>query len=216
MPDITVTVELAKLEEAYTTICYHLARRGAASQAEIDNLKDSGPRIARGLLEMVWTSEEVRQELKAALETLFPVQRQLSASARPIMVGPIDTHSLCPHHLLPIVNVVSIGYVPEEQVLGLSKIPRIAIALAHRAVVQEQYTADIARVLTTGYYGAYRIVEKPLSSSVAVNVRAVHHCMICRGVRGRALTESEELTGTFRSPVSTEYQMFSRFLRQQE
>lgn len=202
----------ATLVDAYTSIVQEIATTSCFSEAERKNLEDSGPRIARGVQEMIWPRFQIEAAVAEALSTLFPVSDSCRMLKQPIMVGPIDTYSLCPHHLLPIVNRVHVSYVPEGVVIGLSKLPRIIDALAHRAVVQEQYTADIVNVLTTGGVPG-SVMGKPLSSSVAVNVRAVHHCMICRGVKGQALTETEIAVGEeLRYPESRAYQMFSRFI----
>lgn len=202
--------KLSILTRAYGLIV-DVALDSCLSDAEVENLRDSASRIAKGVLEMVWSEQQIREAVVAAMDTIFPLAEPPQANGQPIIVGPVDTHSLCPHHLLPIVNTVIIGYVNEGRVLGLSKIPRVVDALAHRAVVQEQYTLDMLNLLTKGKLG-HASVCTPLTNSVAVNVRAVHHCMICRGVKGRAVTETEELSGVFAEPGSRQYQMFSRFL----
>lgn len=203
--------DMTNVEQAYSTLAFTIGRVSALSDAEIENLRGSGPRIARGLSEMVWPREKIIAEVKKALDTKFPVSRAFTDMPQPIVVKPVDTHSLCPHHLLPIVNTVTVAYVPHTHVLGLSKFPRILDALARRAVVQEQYTQDIRQALETGKVGDHQLGE-PLSKAVAVNVRAAHHCMICRGVKGRALTETEEVSGEFQVATGRWYQMFSRSL----
>lgn len=198
------------LEHAYQTII-NVLMASALSDAERDNLRESAPRIARGLQEMVWSPTQIKSEVVKAMDTIFPLAEPPQANGQPIIVGPVDTHSLCPHHLLPIINTVVIAYMNEGRVLGLSKIPRVVDALSHRAVVQEQYTLDLLNLLVKGTLGP-SVVCTPLTTSAAVNVRAVHHCMICRGVKGHAVTETEELSGVFANEGSRQYQMFSRFL----
>lgn len=203
------------MEESYTRIMDAVAAHGSLTVAERENLKDSGPRVARGVLEMLWSVDQIHSEVYKALRTMFPVNS--SGSSSPVVVGPIETFSLCPHHFLPIVNRVVLGYIPSNNVIGLSKLPRIADALSRRAVVQEQLTSDIAQVLTTGKLwtgeaGEYHVYGPALSPNVAVNVRAVHHCMVCRGVRGRSLTETQALHGDFNTGVGSALSMFTRFV----
>ena len=201
----------AALAAAYTSIVATLAEASTFTEAERENLVDSGPRIARGVTEMLWSREAIVKELKSALRTVFPVQPVLGMGIAqlPIIVGPITTTSLCPHHLLPIVNTVHVAYVKQGRVIGLSKLPRIVDALARRAVVQEQYGQDIMRVLRYGEIGDTTVGE-PLSDSVAVNVNAVHHCMVCRGVRGAASTNTTEVTGDMRE--SAPFTLFTQFI----
>lgn len=197
----------SKLSLAYSIIVGQVAEHSCFSKAEADNLKDSGARIARGLMEMIWPRQEIVYHVNKALNTAFPV----TGNPHPIIVGPIVTHGLCPHHFLPIISRVVLAYEPTGDVLGLSKIPRIVDALARRAVVQEQYTTDIAEVFSRGKLDEVPLA-KAISPNVAVNVRAVHHCMICRGVKGEALTETEVVRGSFEDPNKRPYGMFSRFL----
>jgi GTP cyclohydrolase I len=203
-----------ELTAAYEVIIEQLFA-SSMSTAEVDNLKDSAERAARGLTEMMWPGSKIISEVTKALGTAFPVSDAASTLDKwqtPVFVGPIETHSLCPHHLLPIINRVHVGYVPAAQVIGLSKLPRIVDALARRAVVQEQYTQDIVDVLTTGQLAGRALAVQPLAGSVAVSVNAVHHCMTCRGVKGNARTLTEVVTGSFQHTNMHLYQTFSRFV----
>jgi GTP cyclohydrolase I len=90
-----------------------------------------------------------------------------------IVVSGIDFFSLCPHHLLVYGGKVYFGYIPDGQIVGISKIPRLAQGLAARMVVQEDLVADIA--------DAFMSVVKPLGC--AVRATGKHDCVAARGVR---------------------------------
>ncbi|WP_037620086.1 GTP cyclohydrolase I [Streptomyces aureus] len=90
-----------------------------------------------------------------------------------VVVGGMSVWSVCEHHLLPMNLAVAAGYVPDGEVVGLSKFGRIARAHAGRLQVQERFTRQIAEELT----GVIK------SEDIAVAVRGTHLCMSMRGVR---------------------------------
>ncbi|KAB7835534.1 GTP cyclohydrolase I [Streptomyces mobaraensis] len=94
-------------------------------------------------------------------------------SGQLVVVGGMSVWSLCEHHLLPMNLHVAAGYLPDGQVVGLSKFGRIAQHLSGRLQVQERFTRQVAERLT-GVVGR---------EDVAVLVRGVHLCMSMRGVR---------------------------------
>ena len=111
-----------------------------------------------------------------------------------VIVKDIDFYSLCEHHLLPFFGRCHIAYVPEKRILGLSKIPRLVDAFAHRLQVQERLTTQIAEAINAHIH--------PLG--VACVIEASHLCMMMRGVQkqnARAVTSS--MLGAFRSSDKT-------------
>jgi GTP cyclohydrolase I len=90
-----------------------------------------------------------------------------------VLVRDIEFHSLCEHHLLPFFGRAHVAYLPDRQVVGLSKIPRIVDMFSHRLQLQEQMTQQIAECIAD--------TLKP--KGVAVAVEAVHTCMVIRGVQ---------------------------------
>jgi GTP cyclohydrolase I len=101
---------------------------------------------------------------------------------------------LCEHHLLPFHGRVQVGYLPKGRVDGLSKIPRLVEAFAHRLQVQERMTQQIAETLMT------HLDPK----GVAVVVEAAHLCTMMRGVRQQeAVMITSAMLGTFRSDART-------------
>lgn len=128
-------------------------------------------------------------------ETTFPVEHV----DQMVAVTGIDTWSLCAHHLLPFSAKVSIGYIAEDQVLGLSKFARIAHAQAHRPTSQEELCARIADEIqrVTG------------SEHVAVTASGLHLCMAMRGIKTPATMTTSVTRGHFRDDDPTRSEWFS-------
>lgn len=105
-----------------------------------------------------------------------------------VAVTDLRVWSLCEHHLLPFSATLSIGYVPRDSILGLSKFARIAHKVAHRLQVQERLVNEIADEITaaTG------------SPDVAVIAEGEHLCMTMRGVRTYGSMKTSVMRGTFR------------------
>jgi GTP cyclohydrolase I len=111
-----------------------------------------------------------------------------------VIVKDINFFSLCEHHLLPFFGTCHVAYMPDKKILGLSKIPRLVDAFAHRLQVQERLTTQIAEAISEHL--------KPLG--VACVIEASHLCMMMRGVKkqnARAVTSS--MLGAFRTSEKT-------------
>lgn len=162
------------VEQAYITITQWLAENSTLSPGEVENVKNSGARVAKGFYQMVLTRNDLVQELRDIFAVRFPTD---TTEPQLVMQSGIKAVSLCPHHLLPIESVVHYGYItePGNSVIGLSKFVRIAQVLARRAVIQETYTQDLADVMRLGTVGTH-LIGKPVSPHVGVVVNASHGC----------------------------------------
>lgn len=105
-----------------------------------------------------------------------------------VMVRDIEFYSLCEHHILPFFGKVSVGYIPDGKIIGLSKLARIVNTFARRLQVQERLTAEICRLLE-------RVVP---NKGVIVACNAQHLCMKMRGVESQeSSTTTMEYCGRF-------------------
>lgn len=120
---------------------------------------------------------------EVANKAVFP-----SSNREMVLVQNIEFYSLCEHHMLPFHGVAHVGYLPDGQVLGLSKFARIIDMYARRLQIQENLTEQVAQAIMdiTGCRGA------------AVIMDAAHMCMMMRGVsKQHSTTRSTAMLGTF-------------------
>jgi GTP cyclohydrolase I len=111
-----------------------------------------------------------------------------------VLVKDIPLYSLCEHHLLPFFGSAHVAYIPNDKIVGISKIARMVDLFSRRLQVQERLTNEIANTLME--------VLKP--KGVGVVVEAEHLCMQMRGVqkRGTSIVTSAML-GAFRKRAET-------------
>ena len=107
-----------------------------------------------------------------------------------VLLRDIPFQSHCEHHMAPIIGKAAIAYLPENKVVGISKLARVLHGFARRLQVQERLTAEVADC----------IWENLQPKGVAVVIEASHACMTARGVGtpGVMMTTSR-MMGTFRS-----------------
>lgn len=129
-----------------------------------------------------------------------------------IIVEPVDFYSLCPHHLALVFGQAYIGYIPNGKVLGLSKIPRLVRWASGTLIKQEDLTVDIANRLEDVLFESR---ATPRSNGVAVVLRAIHTCMLVRGVRvnSNARVQTSTMTGCFLDPAKQARAEFLSLIR---
>ena len=107
-----------------------------------------------------------------------------------VIVRNIPLYSLCEHHMMPYYGDASVAYIPEGQVLGLSKIARLVDKHASGLTIQEELSSVIA----------HSVQEAAKCKSVAVVTRATHMCMVMRGVKAHnSSTVASAMLGEFRN-----------------
>ncbi len=105
-----------------------------------------------------------------------------------VIVRDIEFYSLCEHHILPFFGTVTVGYIPDGKIVGLSKLPRVVDAFARRLQVQEHLTAQICQ----------EVAAAMPNKGVIVACTAEHLCMKMRGVeKQQSATTTFEYTGAF-------------------
>ncbi len=117
-----------------------------------------------------------------------------STNKNMVIVKNVEFYSLCEHHLLPFSGKVHVGYLPQDKVIGLSKIPRIIKMYARRLQIQENLCEQIASSLME-YIGA---------SGVGVVISATHSCMCMRGVQKQSASmTTSSMLGVFEKNLAT-------------
>jgi len=121
-----------------------------------------------------------------------------------VIVRDIEYFSLCEHHMLPFMGRAHVAYIPNKQVIGLSKIPRIVDMYARRLQVQERMTRQIADFLHD--------LLKP--QGVAVVVEGLHLCAMMRGVKKHdARMTTSSMLGSFRKSINTRQEFLDHLNR---
>ena len=111
-----------------------------------------------------------------------------------IVLRDISFESHCEHHMAPIIGRAHVGYLPENKVVGISKLARVVDAFARRFQVQEKMTAQIANCIED--------VLRP--KGVGVVIEAVHQCMTTRGVHKSGVSMvTSQMLGLFRTDART-------------
>ena len=112
------------------------------------------------------------------------------AGSRMVIVKDIEFYSTCEHHILPFFGRVSIGYLPDGNMIGLSKLARVVNVFARRLQVQERFTAQICD----------EVMKTLHARGVIVVANAQHMCMKMRGVEKQdSSTTTTEYVGAFDS-----------------
>ena len=112
----------------------------------------------------------------------------------------ISVQSHCEHHMAPIIGIAHVAYIPNQRVVGLSKIARVVEVFSKRLQTQERLTVQIANTL----------MESLDAKGVAVTIDSTHQCMTMRGIKKeKATTVTNFYLGKFKDDLS--YQ--NRYLR---
>jgi GTP cyclohydrolase I len=117
-----------------------------------------------------------------------------------VLLKDVDFYSLCEHHLVPFFGKCHIAYIPDDRIIGLSKLARVVDVFARRLQVQERMTNEIAHA-----------IERHLKPhGVAVVVEAQHLCMMMRGVeKQNSIATTSTLLGKFKEDSATRVEFYS-------
>lgn len=156
-----------------------------------EGVKDTPDRVARMYEEVFEGMNYTNQEIADMFNKTFDEDYYEENSQDLVCVKDIEVFSYCEHHLALMYDMkVSVAYIPNKKVIGLSKIARIADMAAKRLQLQERIGNDIAEIIerVTG------------SQDVAVFIEASHSCMTARGIKNAsAKTYTQTLRGRFRT-----------------
>jgi GTP cyclohydrolase I len=162
--------------------------RWAGDDPSREGLRDTPARVARAYED--WFSgynEDPEEFLSRTFE-------EIEGYDDMIVLRDIRFESHCEHHLAPIIGKVHVGYLPNNKVVGISKLARVVDVFARRLQVQETMNAQIADCIQ-------RVLEP---KGVAVVIEAAHQCMTTRGVHKPGVTMvTSTMHGHFRTNPTT-------------
>ncbi len=166
-----------------------------------DSLKETPHRVAKMYVDEIFYGLETDKFPKITI-----VENKFDYDHAVVEVN-IVTNSHCEHHFVPIIGKTHIAYVPNQKVLGLSKLNRIVDFFAKRPQIQERLTLQIHQALT-------HILE---TQDVAVVVDAMHACVKTRGVKDvTSMTRTSKLSGVFKEDTSHRTEFMNTIPRAQE
>ena len=194
---------------------YHIAGilKALGDNPEREGLKDTPKRVAKMYEEvfdgMNYTNEEIADMFNKtfALDMDEEESGQIecngqSGTSNMVVVKDIDIFSYCEHHLALMYNMkVTVAYIPNGRVIGLSKIARIADMVSKRLQLQERIGSDIADIMhmVTG------------AKDIAVFIEGCHSCMTARGIKkANTKTYTQTLRGRFNNESNGFIQWWNR------
>ena len=162
--------------------------RWAGDDADREGVRDTPARVARAYEDFF---RGYGEDPEAILSRTF---EETEGYDEMVLLRDIRVESHCEHHMVPIIGVAHVAYLPDRRVVGISKLARVVDAYARRLQIQEKLTAQIANTINE--------VLQP--RGVAVVIEAGHECMSTRGVHkpGVSMVTSRML-GAFRDDAST-------------
>ncbi|KAJ8021293.1 GTP cyclohydrolase 1 [Holothuria leucospilota] len=212
-----LTKELSIVESAYRDIIKHVGEDPSRQ-----GLRKTPQRAAKAMLYFTKGYEQTISGCRVKIEkVLFKPARELRNVLNDaifdedhdemVVVKDIEMFSMCEHHLVPFIGKVSVGYLPNKRLLGLSKVARIVEIFSRRLQVQERLTKQIAVALTeaiqpTGF-GFFTCCQEMSKDKLKKSfIKASHMCMVMRGVQKmNSKTVTSCMLGVFREdPKSRE------------
>lgn len=168
---------------------------------EREGLKETPKRVAHMYEEVFEGMNYTNEEIGKMFDKTFEQDLDITTDSRDmVVVRDIDIFSYCEHHLALMYDMkVSVAYIPNGKVIGLSKIARIADMVSKRLQLQERIGSDIADIMSM-------VTE---SEDIAVYIEGCHSCMTARGIKK---VNSKTTTTTFRGQFKDDSALQMRFL----
>ena len=173
-----------------------------------EGLKETPARVAKMYEEVFEGMNYSNHEIAEMFNKTFQDKMDFEEAGNDmVMVKDIEIFSYCEHHLALMYDMkVSVAYVPNGKVIGLSKIARIADMVGKRLQLQERIGSDIAEIMQ-------EILD---TKDVAVVVEGTHSCMTARGIKKNAAsTKTYTLRGAFREDSFLQMRLESSLVMQQ-
>ena len=182
---------------------YHIKGllKALGDDPEREGLKETPDRVARMYEEifegMNYTNSQIAEMFSKTFEDDYAC-----GESDMVLIRDIEVFSFCEHHMALMYDMkVSIAYIPNGKVIGLSKAARIADMAAKRLQLQERLGSDIAEIMSLASG----------SEDIAVFIEGKHSCMTARGIKNCSSSSSYTV---FRGRFKTDLQLQKRFLLQ--
>ena len=176
-------------EEAIRTLI-----RWAGDDPDREGLVGTPDRVARAYKEFF------AGYLEDPIEILQRTFEETDGYDEMVVLKDIRLESHCEHHMVPIIGIAHIAYLPNRRVVGISKLARVLEVYAKRLQIQEKLTAQVANTIQE--------VLEP--QGIAVVIEAAHQCMTTRGVKKPGVTMvTSKMLGCFRDNPETRREFLS-------
>lgn len=188
-PAVSAAPSQAEVEDAVRVLL-----RWAGDDPTREGLLDTPARVARSYKELFagYATDPV-----SLLERTF---EEVEGYDEIVLLRDIRLESYCEHHMVPIIGVAHVAYLPNRRVVGISKLARVVDAYAKRLQIQEKLTVQIANTINE--------VLQP--RGVGVMIEAGHQCMSTRGVHKPGVSMvTSRMIGAFRDNPDTRRELLS-------
>jgi GTP cyclohydrolase I len=166
-----MTAEVPEIPKAEYHFQMFMEAIGLDDWRESEHLRDTPRRVAESRQNELFRGLD--EDPRKHLITTFSDVNQHQGDAGWVIEDGIQVQSMCAHHFLPFRGTAHVGYIPQERVVGLSKLARVVDGYARRPQVQERLTNKIADA----------VQEELDAKATIVSIEAEHECMSLRGVK---------------------------------
>ena len=150
---------------------------------QTDSIKNTPKRVAKMLVNELFIGLD---NSKFPEYTMFKIDDN-TKNNEPIVVENISVYSICEHHFLPFIGKATFKYIPNEEIIGLSKIPRIIDFLSRKPQLQERLTSEI--------FDTFRKILH--TDNISIELTCEHLCAKMRGIKDACVMTTKKSGGIF-------------------
>jgi GTP cyclohydrolase I len=188
------TAKEGKPSRAEAQAAVRVLLRWAGDDPDREGLKATPDRVVRSYEEFFSGYDQDPEEILAR------TFEEIAGYDDMVVLRGIRFESYCEHHMVPIIGIAHIGYLPNNRVVGISKLARVLEIFSKRLQIQEKMTAEIANTIDRAL--------KP--QGVAVVIEGEHQCMTTRGVHRPGVNMvTSQMMGVFRDNEATRKEFLS-------
>ena len=151
---------------------------------QTDSIKNTPKRVAKMLVNELFVGLD---NGKFPEYTMFKIDDN-TKNNEPIVVENISVYSICEHHFLPFIGKATFKYIPNEEIIGLSKIPRIIDFLSRKPQLQERLTSEI--------FDTFRKILH--TDNISIELTCEHLCAKIRGIKDACVMKTKRTGGIFK------------------